>query len=105
MVILARYDVLMRTTIDLPESLLRQVKARAALEGTTFKRLIRSFVEQGLRHEKGRGSDRELKMRSEIPTISRPIPGTAPPDLSNSELYELLEKEDIAREQRACRFP
>ena len=93
----------MRTTIDLPEPLLRQVKARAALDGTTLKRLIRSFVEQGLRRlEEGLGADTEPKKRSEIPTISRPT-GASPPALSNAELCDLLEQEDIARELRTRR--
>lgn len=37
----------MRTTLELPDALLRQLKAKAALEGTTLKALMRSFVEQG----------------------------------------------------------
>jgi hypothetical protein len=39
----------MRTTIDLPDELLRQVKARAALDGLKLKDLITRYVEQGLR--------------------------------------------------------
>ncbi len=38
----------MRTTIDLPDDVLRQLKVKAALEGTTLKALMRSMVEQGL---------------------------------------------------------
>ncbi len=45
----------MRTTIDLPDELFRQTKARAALDGTTLKDLVTRFVEQGLR----RGSQLE----------------------------------------------
>ena len=93
----------MRTTIDLPEPLLRQVKARAALDGTTLKRLIHSFVEQGLRRlEEGLEGDSEPRKRSEIPTISR-LADASPPALSNSELYELLEQEDMARELQTRR--
>ena len=39
----------MRTTLDLPDTLLRQLKAKAALEGTTLKALMRVMVERGLR--------------------------------------------------------
>jgi hypothetical protein len=35
----------MRTTIDIPDELLRQAKARAALEGVR----LRDFIEKGLR--------------------------------------------------------
>jgi Ribbon-helix-helix protein, copG family len=31
----------MRTTLDLPDALLRQLKAKAALEGTSLKALMR----------------------------------------------------------------
>lgn len=39
----------MRTTLDLPDAMLRQLKARAALEGRTLKSLMLSVVERGLR--------------------------------------------------------
>ena len=38
----------MRTTLDLPDALLRQLKAQAALDGTTLKSLIAELVERGL---------------------------------------------------------
>jgi plasmid stability protein len=38
-----------RTTVDLPEALVRKLKARAALEGTSLKSLVREAVERGLR--------------------------------------------------------
>jgi uncharacterized protein with von Willebrand factor type A (vWA) domain len=44
-----RQTALMRTTLDLPDALLRQLKTKAALEGTTLKALMRSLVERGLR--------------------------------------------------------
>src|SRR5438094_260155 len=43
-----RYDASMRTTIDLPDELLRRTKAAAALQGLKLKDLIRMFVERGL---------------------------------------------------------
>jgi hypothetical protein len=39
----------MRTTIDLPDELLRQAKAKAAIHGIKLKDLITRYVEQGLR--------------------------------------------------------
>ena len=38
----------MRTTLELPDPLFARLKARAANEGVTLKRLLRSYVEQGL---------------------------------------------------------
>ena len=39
----------MRTTLDLPDELFRQVKAKAAVEGLSLKELLRRYVEGGLR--------------------------------------------------------
>ncbi len=39
----------MRTTIELPDAMLRRLKAQAALEGTTLKSFMLSVVERGLR--------------------------------------------------------
>ncbi len=38
----------MRTTIDLPDALLKHLKARAALEGRTLRDLVVDLVEKGL---------------------------------------------------------
>lgn len=60
-------DVYMRTTLDLPDDLFRQLKARAALTGTTVKKLLTSFVESGLRQASRPASRR----RSALPIIPR----------------------------------
>ena len=44
----------MRTTLDLPDAVFRQLKARAALEGLSLKELLARFVANGLR---GGGAD------------------------------------------------
>jgi len=38
----------MRTTLDLPDPLFTRLKARAALEHTSLKKLLQRFVEEGL---------------------------------------------------------
>lgn len=57
----------MRTTLDLPDELFRQLKARAALLGTTVKELLASYVESGLRQSSRPGARR----RSPLPVIAR----------------------------------
>ena len=47
----------MRTTLDLPDPLLRQLKSRAALEGTTLKQLVRETIERGLGASPGSSED------------------------------------------------
>ncbi|MCB1326161.1 MAG: hypothetical protein H7A21_05120 [Spirochaetales bacterium] len=43
----------MRTTIDIPDELFREIKARAALEGTTLKEYVVSRLRHGLEHHGG----------------------------------------------------
>jgi hypothetical protein len=57
----------MRTTLDLPDSVFRQLKARAALEGLTLKDLIARYVANGLRSA---GAD-------DASRVSEPAPATS----------------------------
>ena len=77
----------MRTTIDLPDPLLRQLKSRAALEGTTLKALVLGLVERGLLAPAApRGSG-----RSALPSISVGSP-LAAGVMSNAALFDLLDE-------------
>jgi hypothetical protein len=38
----------MKTTLDLPDHLVRQVKQRALLQGSTLKELVAEYIRQGL---------------------------------------------------------
>jgi hypothetical protein len=81
----------MRTTIDLPDHLFRQVKARAALDGLRLKDLITRFVEQGLRQEALPST--EPRRRSELPVV-RGAAGRTLPDLTSAEIHRILEEEE-----------
>ncbi|OIN92893.1 MAG: hypothetical protein AUJ20_06045 [Comamonadaceae bacterium CG1_02_60_18] len=39
----------MKTSLDFPDPLFRQLKAHAALQGSSLKNLVLNFVERGLR--------------------------------------------------------
>ena len=73
----------MRTTLDLPDDLLRRLKAKAALERTTLKALFHAMVESEL------GAPAAQKGLPALPSIKlgRPF-GLAKP--TNASLYELL---------------
>jgi plasmid stability protein len=83
----------MRTTLDLPDNLLRRLKSRAALEGSSLKDLVRQLVERGLEAQSmpARGHQ-----RSELPTIPSRAP-LAIRNPSNARLFELLDEEDQGR--------
>ena len=80
----------MRTTLDLPDSVFRQLKAKAALEGTTLKALLSTLIARGLQVP-----------RAGV-TAGSPVPGL-PPSIklgrplrlrkpSNARLFELLDE-------------
>jgi hypothetical protein len=83
----------MRTTIDLPDELLRQVKAKAALSGLRLKDLITRYVEQGLR---GASPTPPLRRRrSELP-VARAATGSPLRSLCNADIQRLLDEEEAA---------
>ena len=79
----------MRTTLDLPEPLLRRLKASAALEGTTLKQFMRDVIERGLRTPVERTSAPDRRAES-LPTIRLGRPLNLPHP-SNAALFDLLD--------------
>jgi hypothetical protein len=83
----------MRTTVDLPDELLRQAKAKAALDGMKLKDLIIRYVQQGLRQ--GTPPTTPLRrQRSELP-VARAATGRMLPALTNRDIHRILEEEEI----------
>jgi hypothetical protein len=85
----------MRTTIDLPDELFRQAKAKAALDGMRLKDLITRFVEQGLRQSALSSTVPLRRRRSELP-VARAATGRMLPDLTHAEIHRILEEEETA---------
>lgn len=77
----------MRTTLDLPDDLLRQLKAQAALEGTTLKQLVLTLVERGLNAP---AHTHPESARSALPTLALHKPLLAN-DFSNAGLFGALD--------------
>ena len=73
----------MRTTVDLPDPLFRQMKATAALRGTSIKDLITTAIESEISK---RQSSNDYSVQ--LPLIKSKYPGTL--DLTNAEIEDLL---------------
>lgn len=73
----------MRTTIDIPDTMYRRLKARAANEGLTAKSLILLGVEQVLK-AKPRGTARTVT----LPLVRSKRPGTL--RLDNARIYDVI---------------
>ena len=85
----------MRTTLDLPDELFRQVKAKAALEGTKLKQLLTRYVERGLRE-----AGQPPRRRSNLPVIKR-RGKLVIPNLTARRQNKLEEEEDLAKLRRS----
>jgi hypothetical protein len=81
----------MRTTIDLPDDLVLQVKEWAERDGLRFEDLITRFVEQGLRQ--GPLPSGARTKRSELP-VTREATGRPLPSLTNVDVSNLLDEDD-----------
>ena len=72
----------MRTTIDIPDPLYRQLKGKAASEGRSVKELVLRGVEQELRN-RGRRT-----RRVSLPIVPSKRPGTL--ELDNAKIFEII---------------
>ena len=78
----------MRTTIDLPEDLLRRAKAVAALRGMKLKDLITALVEQGLGRPTAKVPE-EVGRKGPLPKFVLDA-GSPITSLTNDQIEELL---------------
>lgn len=72
----------MRTTIDIPDPLYRELKAKAAREGQSVKELILRAVERQLKN-RGRKA-----RRVSLPIVASNRPGTL--ELDNAKIFEII---------------
>jgi plasmid stability protein len=59
-----------RTTIDLPDALLKHLKARAALEGRTLRDLVVDLVEKGLNAREAVDPQQRMQARPLVGAVS-----------------------------------
>jgi len=73
----------MRTTVDIPDTKYRVLKARAALEGRTVKELVLRGVDVVLSEQ-----DAPKKRRLKLPIINSGEPGSL--HLDNERIYDII---------------
>jgi hypothetical protein len=85
----------MRTTLDLPDDLLKRAKITAVERGTT----LRELMEAALKRELSRSSTQASKRRrAKFPIFTSAAPGS--PKFTNADLARLEAAEDIQRHGR-----
>jgi hypothetical protein len=72
-----------RTTVDIPDPLYRQLKSKAATEGRSVKELILRGVENELESPRKKG-----KHRVSLPIVKSKRPGTV--QLDNARIFEII---------------
>jgi hypothetical protein len=72
----------MRTTVDLPDPLFRELKAVAARRGSSLKTVIRAAIEQEIRR-----TENQARRRLKFPLLPSRQPGTL--KLTNAEIDDL----------------
>lgn len=95
----------MKTTLDLPDPLMRRVKIRAACEGRKFKEIIADLLEKGLDSPPTQTlPESELPYKIDPQTgfpMARPLntPGFVPPTAEESQalIERANEEEDLRR--------
>jgi hypothetical protein len=81
----------MRTSLDIPDTLFRHLKARAALEGSSLRDLVLSLIERGLRVPEQPASLPSVP--PDLPSVSLGAPlALAAGELTNARLSELLDE-------------
>lgn len=88
----------MRTTLDLPDSLFKHLKARAALEGRSLRDLVIELVERGLNTRETVNPQQRFLARPLVGDSLRfALPATK---LSNAYLYDLTHEDDDERARK-----
>ena len=93
----------MRTTVDLPDQLFRELKVKAALDGLKLKDLLQQYCELGLRLDGPSASPAPQPRRSPLPVIVSAAPGVPIPALTNAALAAFEVEEDVATHDRLTR--
>ena len=79
----------MRTTVDIPDRLLRRAKAAAALKGKSLK----AFLTKAVVHELERDADEKIaRKRVSLPLVPSNRPGTL--QLDADHIAQVLSRED-----------
>ncbi|MFZ0309155.1 MAG: hypothetical protein WAL89_13365 [Candidatus Sulfotelmatobacter sp.] len=73
----------MRTTVDIPDPLYRELKGKAASEGRSVKELILRSVEEELKGRRSRAN-----RRVSLPIVRSKRPGSL--KLDNAKIFEII---------------
>lgn len=88
----------MKTTIDLPDALVRAIKIRAVEEDKSLKDLVAELLDSALK-ERAQAASEPHYVTLPLIRATRKVPHV--PDLTPEELKQILIDEDVERALRA----
>lgn len=83
----------MKTTIDLPDDLMRTVKVRAASENRKLKDVVADLLRRGLSDEPGDQYD--VDRRVQLPLVECAHPAGPGEELTPQRLAQLMAEDDL----------
>lgn len=94
---------MMRTTLDLPDSLLRELKSQAAMKGQSLKDLLHEMILRGLRQPAVDVISKPAAppILQRLQTRKPAVPGKTQPFISNAKLAELELQDDLGKLRRS----
>jgi hypothetical protein len=78
----------MRTSVDIPDSLYREMKLRVAIEGTTIKKIILEGLMERLHKVRPEAAEANQTTRPKLPVIESRAPGSL--RLGEEGVYEYI---------------
>jgi hypothetical protein len=84
----------MKTTLELPDDLMREIKIRAAREDRKLKDLIAELLRAGLTEQR---QPMRRPRRVKLPLIHSTHPAAPGEELTPERIHEILMEEDIDR--------
>ncbi len=88
----SHHDADMRTTIDISDALLRQVKEQAGKSGLPIKRVFEQLLSLGLNQMEHAATPRKYRVKTHPLGLKQAFRGQ-----SMNQLYDQMEAEDAAR--------
>ncbi len=85
----------MKTTLDLPDELMREIKVRAAHEDRKLKDLVAELLRDGLSARRGRVAARRHRVK--LPLIESTHPANSGEEMTPQRVAEILMQEEIDR--------
>ena len=88
----------MKTTLELPDELMRTIKIRAVNEDRKLKDVIAELLRRGLTAEESRPNNIRRKMR--FPLIEGTSPARPGEDITHDRITEILGEDDVRYVER-----